>query len=662
MTMPIALFQPAHVGNMLLQHRVVMAPLTRFRATADHVPPPIVAEYYSQCASIPRTLIVSEATLIKHEAGGYAHVPGIWSDEQIAGWKEVTAAVHAKGSFIFLQLWALGRAAVPGKPGMEPDYPYDFVSASDIPIDPSSTHKPRPLAISEIQKYIGWYSTAAKSAVERAGFDGVEIHSSNGFLLDQFLQDMSNVREDNYGGSVENRARFSLEVVDAVVKAVGPSRTAIRIGPWNTFQGMKMKDPKPTFQHLVQEIKKAHPTLSYIHVVEPRVEGLELRNKEDVPEHENNDFIREVWTQEGNTRWLISAGGYVRESAIKATENNKGELIAFGRPFLDNPDLPYRLEHDIPLNKPDRTKFYVPNSTSPEGYTDYPFASKQQSFLFVFVTTTARVTRFSGSSKLSSLIFAPVNDTVPMSQPVQETIITAPVSGSEPLSLRLNLAEEKWEESWLRSLKYSILLPSNQSVGEMIVQVIDRSEIYEPFFDVLEDRSQELGLFVLLFDREEGRLRADVLQAGTKCWNDEDADSMHLYPMLYIEELVIEEEWRGKGVGSWAVPQLFETNEIEKLEACYIFTFPTVLNRLEPQIWFREPTKEETKAYNEKKHRIIKFYRRIGFRRLGNSDFFCFAKDATHRSRQIAPEDDAGYIKAIPRNEQEAMDMYMASH
>ncbi|KAE9393240.1 NADH:flavin oxidoreductase/NADH oxidase [Gymnopus androsaceus JB14] len=371
----LALFQPAQVGNMLLQHRVVMAPLTRFRATAEHVPLPIVSEHYAQRGSVPGTLLVTEATLIEHEAGGYAHVPGIWSDEQIASWKEVTSAVHAKGSFIFLQIWALGRVAVPGKPDMEPNYPYDFVSASDIPMDPSSTEKPRPLTISEIQKYIGWYSIAAKNAVERAGFDGVEIHAANGYLLDQFLQDVSNVREDSYGGSVENRARFVLEVVDAVVKAVGPSKTAIRISPWNTFQGMKMKDPRPTFKYLVQEIKKAHPTLSYIHFVEPRADGFDILD--DVPDHENNDFIREVWTQEGTARWSITAGGYVRESAISAAEKNKGELVAFGRLFIGNPDLPYRLEHDISLNKPDRTTYYDPNSTAPEGYTDYPFALKQ---------------------------------------------------------------------------------------------------------------------------------------------------------------------------------------------------------------------------------------------------------------------------------------------
>ncbi|KAE9404774.1 NADH:flavin oxidoreductase/NADH oxidase [Gymnopus androsaceus JB14] len=356
-TSSLALFQPAQVGDMLLQHRVVMAPLTRMRVTADHVPLPIVAEHYAQRASIPGTLLVAEATLIKHEAGGYAHVPGIWSDEQIASWKEVTAAVHAKGSFIFLQLWALGRAAIPGKPPTEPDYPYAFVSASDIPMDPSYANKPRPLITSEIQKYIGWFSTAAKNAVERAGFDGVEIHGANGYLLDQFLQDMSNVREDGYGGSPENRARFALEVVDAVVKAVGPSKTAIRISPWNTYQGMKMKDPKPTFRHLVQEIKRTHPTLSYIHFVEPRVDGMDLRD--EIPEYENNDFIREFWTQEGNARWSISAGGHDRESAINTAEK-KGDLVAFGRLYIANPDLPYRLERNIPLNKPDRTNVLCP--------------------------------------------------------------------------------------------------------------------------------------------------------------------------------------------------------------------------------------------------------------------------------------------------------------
>ncbi|KAE9404741.1 hypothetical protein BT96DRAFT_1016091 [Gymnopus androsaceus JB14] len=258
-----------------------------------------------------------------------------------------------------------------------------------------------------------------------------------------------------------------------------------------------------------------------------------------------------------------------------------------------------------------------------------------------------------------------------MSKLAQEAVITAqPVCESEPLSLRLKLvADEKWpedeeESQWLRTLEYSILLPSNQSIGQIIVQVIDRSKTYGSFFDTVENRSGELGLFALLFNREKGRLRASVRKAGTKCWNRNDADIIYRYPMLYIEELVIEHEWRGKGVGSWAVPQLFETDEIKVLESCYISTWPVVLARFEPGYGnpFYRRTKEETEAWEEKELRIIKFYHKIGFRRLGNSMFFCLAKDGTHRSRQIAPEDDAGYIEAIPQNEQEATDMFLANH
>ncbi|THV00307.1 FMN-linked oxidoreductase [Dendrothele bispora CBS 962.96] len=375
------LFRPLTVGDVTLKHRVVMAPLTRFRANANHVPLPIVKEMYAQRASTPGTLLITEATFIAPRASGYDHAPGIWSDEQIAAWKEVTEAVHAKGSFIYLQLWAIGRIAYVNSLAKE-DPSYTVVSASDIPLSdrPATDPKPRPLSIPEIKEYIALYAQAASNAVHKAGFDGVEIHGANGYLIDQFLQDVSNKRTDEYGGSVENRTRFALEVVDAVVKAVGPRKTAIRISPWNTFQDMKMADPKPTFTHLVSEIKKSHPTLSYIHVVEPRIQGAEVV---DVPEEESNDFIREIWTSpetsetstSANARRLISAGGYTRETAIEAAEK-KGDLIAFGRLFIANPDLPYRIQHDVSLTKPDRTTFYVPNSSNPDGYTDYPFTDK----------------------------------------------------------------------------------------------------------------------------------------------------------------------------------------------------------------------------------------------------------------------------------------------
>ncbi|KAF9077427.1 NADH:flavin oxidoreductase/NADH oxidase [Rhodocollybia butyracea] len=344
------LFQPAQVGNMHLKHRVVLAPMTRFRASAAHVPHPIVKEFYEQRASVPGTLLITEGTLITHQAGGYAHVPGIWSDEQISRWKEVTEAVHAKGSYIYLQLWAVGRTPVPGTPEVEPDFSYDLVSASNISMTPDDPQKPRPLTVSEIKEYVQWFATAAKNAVYGAGFDGVEVHGANGYLVDHFLQDVSNDRTDEYGGSIENWTRFPLEVVDAVVKAVGAQRTAIRHSPWREFQGMRMKDPKPTFRYFVEELRKPHSTLSYIHVFEPRLVNrltyFELQM--DLPEGENLDFLR----------WFVSAGGADREIGMK-TADEKGGLVAYGRWFLSNPDLPYRLEHNIPFNAYDRKTFYV---------------------------------------------------------------------------------------------------------------------------------------------------------------------------------------------------------------------------------------------------------------------------------------------------------------
>ncbi|KAJ7146456.1 hypothetical protein C8R44DRAFT_837130 [Mycena epipterygia] len=351
------LFQPTQLGDIELSHRVVFAPTTRFRADANHVPLPHVAEYYEQRASTSGSLLISEATFIAPRAGGYKHAPGIWSDEQISAWKKVTDRVHAKGSYMYLQLWAMGRVAEV-ETLAEDDLPY--VSASDVPV--AGGPAPRPLTVDEIQEYLKLYATAASNAVHKAGFDGVEIHSANGYLLDQFLHDSSNIRTDAYGGSVENRTRFPLEAVHAVVEAVGQQKTAIRLSPWGIFD-----DPKPTYAHLVTQLRERYPDLAYVHVVEPRVDGAETV---DVNKGYSNDFIREIW----GDRRLISAGGYTRETAIAAAEE-KGDLIAFGRPYIANPDLPYRLLHGIVLTVGNRALYYAPGSSDPKGYTDYPFAS-----------------------------------------------------------------------------------------------------------------------------------------------------------------------------------------------------------------------------------------------------------------------------------------------
>ncbi|KII83260.1 hypothetical protein PLICRDRAFT_180528 [Plicaturopsis crispa FD-325 SS-3] len=359
------LFQPVKIGDITLAHRVVLAPLTRIRADDAHVPSDLAAEYYSQRGSTPGTLLISEATFISPQAGGFPHVPGIYTDAQIAGWKTVTDAVHAKGSYIFLQQWALGRASRPEILAQE-GLPY--VSASDVKLTDQPI-APRPLTIPEIKEYVQQYVTAAKNAI-KAGFDGVEVHCAHGYLIDQFLQDVSNKRTDEYGGSVENRARFGLEVIEAVTNAIGVKKTGLRISPWSRFQDMAMPDPVPTFSYFVQRLRELHPDLAYVHVVEPRVDAGTTREG-GVPAGQSNDFVRAIWAP----RPLISAGAYTRESAIEVVEE-KGDLVAFGRPFISNPDLPIRLKYGIPLTPYNRERFYEQGPPADNGYTDYPFAEE----------------------------------------------------------------------------------------------------------------------------------------------------------------------------------------------------------------------------------------------------------------------------------------------
>ncbi|EIW75445.1 FMN-linked oxidoreductase [Coniophora puteana RWD-64-598 SS2] len=370
-----ALFQPLRVGTSELKHRVVLAPLTRFRNHASHVPGPQLAEHYAQRGSVPGTLLISEATYIAPRAAGLAHAPGIWNDEQVDEWRKVTDAVHAKGSFIYLQLWALGRTADPTSlagegTSLTTGKPYDVVAPSPVPLpkpDGTTGALPRELTVPEIKEYVHLYATAAENAVHRAGFDGIELHGANGFLIDQFLQDVSNTRDDAYGGSVENRVRFTLEVIDAVIQAIGKERTAIRISPWGKIQGMGMSDPVPTFTHLVAQL--AARDIAYIHVIEPRAQGLEVI--EDAPG--SNDFLRKIW----GSRPYIAAGGFTRESGIKdAEENLKSGLVAYGRLFISNPDLPKRLEKDLALTPSDRSKYYLLGDLTPLGYTDWEFAEE----------------------------------------------------------------------------------------------------------------------------------------------------------------------------------------------------------------------------------------------------------------------------------------------
>lgn len=355
------LFKPLKVGNITLQHRIAMAPLTRFRATPDHVPTPILAEYYSQRGSVPGTLLVSEATFISAAHGGYSRAPGIWSDEQVAAWKPVTEAVHKKGSFIFAQLWALGRAA---KPEVLAEYGAKVRSASDIPLTGVET-KPVPLTEEEIEATIAQYALAAKQAIA-AGFDGVEIHGANGYLIDQFIQDVSNKRTDKWGGSIENRSRLAVEVVKAVVAAVGGARTAIRLSPFSQFQDMRMADPVPQFTDILKKIDPLN--LAYVHVVEPRISGIT-----DVKvDNESLDFVYENFSQP-----VIVAGGFSAESAKKLVDDEEPKrdiIVAFGRYFISTPDLPYRIQKGLEFNPYNRDTFY--DWTSVEGYTGQPFSKE----------------------------------------------------------------------------------------------------------------------------------------------------------------------------------------------------------------------------------------------------------------------------------------------
>ncbi|KAJ8462523.1 hypothetical protein ONZ45_g17902 [Pleurotus djamor] len=359
------LFQPTKVGRMVLQHRIILAPLSRYRATKDFAPiVPMVAEYYAQRASTPGTLLITEATYVAPEAGGFEHAPGIWSEEQIAAWKQVTDAVHARGSFMYMQLWALGRAALHQVLSSQ-RLPY--VSVSDIPLSYQTNPPPRALTVPEIHQLVRVFAKAAHNAVHLAGFDGVELHGAHGYLVDQFLQETTNNRTDEYGGSIENRARFALEVIEAITKEIGQDRTGMRISPWSQFQEMRQDsgDPRPNFSYFVKELKARFPELAYLHVTEPRINDGDGVKEMQVIDEENN-FLRKIWSDKP----FISAGGHTRERALRAAED--GLLVGVGRHFLANPDLPVRWRFDLPLNPYNRATFYTPGDV---GYTDYPFAA-----------------------------------------------------------------------------------------------------------------------------------------------------------------------------------------------------------------------------------------------------------------------------------------------
>ena len=361
-----SLFSPIQVGSLSLGHRVVMAPLTRMRSEQPgDVPGDLMLEYYSQRVS-EGGLIISEATTISKAGRGYLGAPGIYDESQVAGWKRITDAVHAKGGKMFLQLWHVGRVAhqdltegaQPFGPSDASDAPYEgvaFTADGWVPVTPN-----RALRLDELAGIVAQYRDGAKRA-KAAGFDGVEIHAANGYLLDQFLHDGVNKRTDVYGGSIENRARLLLEVTEAVVGVWGPHRVGVRLTPSGSFNGMSDSDPQALFDYVATRLNEFQ--LAYLHTVEPRISGSQEVAVGLAPVAASR--LRKIFTGP-----ILAAGGFEPEGAEAILGKGDADMVAFGRHFIANPDLPRRIKDKLPLNPYDRATFYGGDQ---RGYTDYPF-------------------------------------------------------------------------------------------------------------------------------------------------------------------------------------------------------------------------------------------------------------------------------------------------
>ncbi len=362
-----SLFDTVQVGDLQLANRIVMAPLTRNRAP-DAIPTPLMAEYYAQRATAG--LLITEATAISHQAQGYADVPGLYGTEQLDGWKRVTRAVHEAGGKIVVQLWHVGRVS---HRELQPD--------GGKPVAPSAltaktktvlirdgvptfvaTSEPRALDAGELPDIVHTYRAAALNAVETAGFDGVEIHGANGYLLDQFLKSGANQRTDDYGGAIRNRARLMLEVTRAIVDAIGGGRTGIRLSPVTPANDAFDADPQPLFEYVVRQLAKLD--LAYLHIIEGATGGAR-----ELPERPfDYAALKAAYRAAGGKgAWMVN-NGYDQAMARQAVEDG-ADLVAFGKPFIANPDLVKRLRTNAPLNQPDQATFYGGGA---KGYTDYP--------------------------------------------------------------------------------------------------------------------------------------------------------------------------------------------------------------------------------------------------------------------------------------------------
>lgn len=360
---------PLHLGALTLKNRLIMAPLTRMRAAMPgNIPHALNATYYGQRATAG--LIVAEATQISPQGQGYPATPGIYSPAQVAGWRLVTNEVHQKGGLMFLQLWHVGRISHSSYHGGKPVAPSEIAPSgktftADWQQVPYET--PHALTVEEIKATIADYRAAAQNAKE-AGFDGVEIHAANGYLIDQFLQDGTNKRTDNYGGSVENRSRLLFEVLSAVATVWPKERIGVRLSPYGTFNDMHDSDPMALFGHVISRL--SDEGIGYLHLIEPRSTGAGGGDALMADAPETAKLFRSKFKG-----ILISAGGHTPESAEEYLQQGLCDAVAFGRYFISTPDLPERIRQGVPLNAYDRSTFY---GGGEKGYTDYPTLAEQQ--------------------------------------------------------------------------------------------------------------------------------------------------------------------------------------------------------------------------------------------------------------------------------------------
>ncbi len=350
------IFDPITLGDYQLHNRVIMAPMTRGRAEANAIPGKLMVEYYA--ARADAGLIITEATAISPKGQGWVNAPGIWNDDQAKGWLAVTDAVHAKGGRIFLQLWHMGRVSHPDfLDGAIPVAPSAIAATGEAhtPLGKKPYVTPRALSVDEIKDIVADYANAAKRAIA-AGFDGIEVHGANGYLIDQFIRDESNQRDDTYGGSIDNRLRFLTEVTSAVAEAVGAGKVGVRLSPKSQYNDMNDSDPVATFTRAAELLNPLK--LAYLHILEALPGHMMAAAGERVTPH-----IRKIYQG-----MLITNGGYTKDLATNALETNEADAVAFGVPYIANPDLVLRFKQDAKLNIPDFATLYTPGA---KGYTDY---------------------------------------------------------------------------------------------------------------------------------------------------------------------------------------------------------------------------------------------------------------------------------------------------